>query len=270
MLAQERLIRIAEVIAQKETGVVTVSELCERLGVSAMTIRRDLSRLEEMAIVKRVHGGALAYQGVSDWKPFAERHEDHSREKQLIGWTAARFVQDGETIILDAGTTTPYVARHLLDKYVTVITHALPVATELSPYVNVSTILLGGVVRHNELYTSGASVLKEISRLNVDKTFLSCAGFGLERGIVDPDTQEAELKRALAEAAHEVILVADSSKWDRVHRAEVLPLQRAQKVITDDKIAASAMRALESLGIEVVTPGQLTTRSYLSRTLNVR
>jgi DeoR/GlpR family transcriptional regulator of sugar metabolism len=267
MLAQERLIRIAELIGQKETGVVTVSELCDRLGVSAMTVRRDLSRLEEMAIVKRVHGGALAYQGVNDWKPFDERHEERSREKQLIGWTAAHFVRDGETILLDAGTTTPYVARHLMDKKVTVITHALPVAAELSPYVNISTFLLGGILRHNELYTAGASVLREIAHLTVDKSFLSCAGFGIERGIMDPDPQEAELKRAMAAAGREVILVADSSKWGRVQRAEVLPLAGVQKLITDDRIAVADVRAIEALGVEVITPGQLTTRSYLTHAL---
>jgi DeoR/GlpR family transcriptional regulator of sugar metabolism len=205
---------------------------------------------------------------ISDWKPFIERHEERSREKQLIGWTAAHFVRDGETIILDSGTTTPYVARHLVDKHVTVITHALPVAAELSHYVNVSTFVLGGILRHNEMYTAGASVLREVSHLAVDKSFLSCAGFGVERGIMDPDPQEAELKRYLAAAAREVILVADSSKWGRIQRAEVLPLTGVQKIITDDRIAVQDVRAIEALGIEVITPGELTTPSYLAHALD--
>jgi DeoR/GlpR family transcriptional regulator of sugar metabolism len=268
MLAQERLIRIAEIIAQKETGVVSVAELCERLDVSPMTIRRDLSRLEEMAVVRRIHGGAFAYQGVSDWKPFAVRHSEHSREKQLIGWTASHFVSDGDTILLDAGTTTPLLARHLAEKRVTVITHALPVAAELSPYANVTTILLGGTLRHNELYTGGASVMKDISRLAVDKTFISCAGFSVEFGVTDPDPREAELKRAMADVARQVYLISDSSKWGKAQRGEVLPLARVNRLITDDHIAAADLRQIEALGVEVVTPGLLTTRGVMFRALN--
>jgi DeoR/GlpR family transcriptional regulator of sugar metabolism len=260
MLAEERLVRISEILGQKQTGVVSVAELSASLGVSPMTIRRDLARLEAMAVLRRVHGGALAYQGVTDWKQFTERHDEHSREKQLIGWTAAHFVQDNETIILDSGTTTPYVARHLANKRdLTVITHTLPVAAELSPYANVSTIVLGGLLRHGEMYTFGPSVLRDIARFAIDKLFLSAAGFSVENGATDPDPRECELKRAMVEVSREVILVADSSKWGKSQRFEIIPLRHLCRLVTDDGIPAAAVKAIEAAGVEVVTPSLLAT-----------
>jgi len=261
MLAEERLLRIAEIIKQRETGVVSVSELCQRLGVSPMTVRRDLDRLEQMALLKRVHGGAVAQRTSDDWTPFIERSSAYSREKGSIGRVAAFLVQDGDVVLFDAGTTTPHIARNLAHKgRVTAITHSLPVADELSQIGNVSTVLLGGTLRPNERYTCGPKVMEELARLHADKFFLSAAGFTLESGATDPDPQEVELKRAMAAAASEVILVADSSKWGRARGIQIVPIQAIHRLVTDDGLPQGAIHELQAAGVEVVTPALLAAR----------
>ncbi len=265
MLAEERLLRIAEIIRQRETGVVSVSELCQRLGVSPMTVRRDLDRLEEMAILKRVHGGAVAQRSTDDWTPFAERSTARSREKASIGRAAAFLVQEGDVVLFDAGTTTPHVARNLAHRgRITAITHSLPVADEPAQLGTVSTILLGGTLRPNERYTCGPKVVEELARLRADKFFLSAAGLTIENGATDPDPQEVELKRAMAAAASEVILVADSSKWDAVWLVQIAELRAVQTLVTDNGLPPEAIEAIEAEGVRVLTPSRFATQRVLS------
>jgi DeoR family fructose operon transcriptional repressor len=255
MLAEERRLRIVEILNERENGVVTVAELAELLGVSGMTIRRDLDTLEEMALLRRIHGGAVSYQREIDEKPFQERGEEFNQEKQVIGRVAAQLIHDGERIILDAGTTTLQVARNLADKKdLTAVTNALPVAEELSHCLQVSTILLGGMLKQKERCTVGPTVVEVLSRLSVDKLFLSAAGFTVEKGATDPDLWEVEVKRAMIGAAREVILVADSSKWGTVNLVQITPLEAIHKIVTDDNLPIEAIEMIEAGGVEVVTP----------------
>lgn len=270
MLAEERRLRIVEILRERESGIVSVVELSELLRVSSMTIRRDLEWLEGMALLRRVHGGAVAYQGVADEKPFVQRHTEFSREKQIVGWAAAELVQDGESIILDAGTTTQQVAKNLAGKKnLTAVTNALPVAEELSKCPQVSTIVLGGMLKQEELCTVGPTVTQELARLSVDKVFLSAAGFTVEKGATDPDLHETEVKQAMIRAAREVILVADSSKWNVTTLAQIAPLKAIHRIVTDSGIPTEAIAAIEAEGVEVITPGRSTTRAVLRQVLSV-
>ena len=269
MLAEERRLRIVELLNERESGIVSVAELSGLLGVSSMTIRRDLDWLEEMSLLRRVHGGAVAYQGMADEKPFVERHGEFSREKQIIGWTAAQLIHDGEKIILDAGTTTQQVARNLACKQdLAVVTNALPIAEELARCPQVSTIVLGGMLKQKELCNVGPMVTQELARLSVDKVFLSATGFTVEKGVTDPDLQETEVKQAMIRAAREVILVADSSKWGVTTLAQIAPLRAIHKIVTDDSLPVEAIQAIEAEGVEVITPGRSTTKTVLKQALN--
>lgn len=265
MLAEERRNRILEVLRDREQGVVSVTELSELLETSNMTIRRDLDWLENKGVLRRVHGGAVICPDETDEKPFAERFEQFSREKQLVGRTAAQLVQDGETIILDAGTTTQQVARHLTSKQdVVAITNAIPIVEELARCPHVSTIVLGGMLKQQELCTVGPMVTQELSRLSVDKFFLSVSGFTLEKGATDPDLQETEVKQAMMQAAQEIILVADSSKWGVINLAQITPLHTVHKIVTDDGLPAPAIEAIEAIGVEVITPERVLEMSQQS------
>jgi DeoR family fructose operon transcriptional repressor len=255
MLAEERRYRIVEILNERESGLVSVTELSDLLKVSTMTIRRDLDWLEERDLLRRVHGGAVVREILDDERPFRERGKEFSQEKQLVGRMAAQLVHDGEVIILDAGTTTQQVARHLGDKQdLTVVTNAMPVAEELSRYPQISTILLGGILKHRELCTVGPPVTDELSRLSADKLFLSAAGFAPEKGATDPDLRETEVKQAMIRAARQVILVTDSSKWGVVTFAQITTLDAIHKVVSDDAIPADAIEALEAEGVEIITP----------------
>jgi DeoR family fructose operon transcriptional repressor len=255
MLAEERQARILEVLQESDSRMVTISALTDLFGVSGMTVRRDLDRLEEAGLVKRVHGGAIAYDGLIYEKPFLTREDEQGDQKRQIGRIAAQLIRDGETIILDAGTTTREIARNLAQKRdLTVVTNAIPVAVALSSYLQVQTILLGGTLKRKELCMVGPLVVSALSQMLVDKLFLSAAGFSVDRGATDPDIRESEVKRAMIHSAKEVILAADSSKVGHAAFAQIVSLSAIQKIVTDDGLPEAAIAALESEGVHVLTP----------------
>jgi DeoR family transcriptional regulator, fructose operon transcriptional repressor len=254
MLAEERRARIIELLGEHKNGVVSVTELGKALGTSAMTIRRDFDYLEAAGYLRRVHGGAVASANLLEEIPFNERHVKSSDEKQEIGRLAASLVKDGETIILDAGTTTEQIARYLTQKELVVITNAMPVAEVLSHAPHITTILLGGVLKKIELCTVGSILVQNINRLTVDKMFLSVSGLSLEKGATDPDMREAEAKQAMMQSAREVILVADSQKWGVNTLMQVAPLNMIHCVVSDDGLPEAAVKNLQENGVRVLTP----------------
>jgi DeoR/GlpR family transcriptional regulator of sugar metabolism len=255
MLSEARRRRIMEIIAESENATATVEQLSDVLGVSSMTIRRDLDWLDERGQLKRVHGGAVGMDVAPSWKPFGERRDEFSREKRMIGGLAAGLVADGERIILDSGTTTLHIARNLECRVdLVTITNSLPVAEELVRCPGVTAIVLGGLLKPRELCCVGSMVTEELSRLSADRVFLSAAGFDIIRGVTDPDIREVEVKRAMIRAAREVVLVADSSKWGVVALARIEPLCAIHKIVTDRGLPDDAARAIERLGVEVLRP----------------
>ncbi len=255
MLAELRRLRIAEYVRQHESGVVTVAELSRVLGVSEMTIRRDLAYLESQAVLRRVHGGAVAYPQIDRDQPFLTRSSQANAQKRLIGWLAAQLVQDDDRIILDAGTTTLQIAYQLACKSrLTVITNNIPVAKELSQCPQVTIILLGGMVKHQEMCTVGTMVKQSLSLLSADKYFLSATSFTLHMGAMETDMAETEVKQAMLRAAQEVILVADSSKFEKSSLIQVAPLDQIHKIVTDDGLALETIQAIEARGVQVLTP----------------
>lgn len=271
MLAEARRLKIIDIMSHAGNGVVSVSELASQLGVSEMTIRRDMDWLEQRSILTRVHGGAVAYRaetlGENEEKPFGDRLDEANAQKKSIGWAAAQLVQDGDRIILDAGTTTQQVARHLSGKNnLTVITNNLAVATELSRYPHIDTILLGGNLKHQELCTVGPMVKQGVSILAADKFFLSTTGFSVRHGVTEQEMREVEVKQAMMQSAREVYLTADSTKYGLVHLVRVCPLQAVNAVITDTLMPAEGIAELEADGIQVITPDRLAQESLREKT----
>jgi DeoR family transcriptional regulator, fructose operon transcriptional repressor len=255
MLAELRRLRIAEFVRQHESGVVTVAELSHMLAVSDMTIRRDLALLESQSFLRRVHGGAVAYQQANGDKSFNYRAMRADPQKQIIGWLAAQLVNDGDRIILDAGTTTLQLANNLTCKnQLTVITNNIPVANELAQCSNILIILLGGIVKHNESCTVGNMVRQSLSLLSADKYFLSATNFSIRMGAMETDMAETEVKQAMLRSASQTILLADSSKFDISALIQVAPLQQIHKIVCDDGLPPEAVRAIEAEGVEVITP----------------
>ena len=269
MLAQERHSEILRLLHRKERGAITVTELSAELDVTHMTIRRDLKYLEALGLLHRVYGGATIPYSTGEEMPFVQRDLWFGDEKEAIGRVAASLIGPGEQIILDAGTTTLQIARSLACRSdLVVVTSALPVAVELARCQNVHTIVLGGMLKNREQCTVGSMVGQALSRISVDKTFLSAAGFCLERGATDPDIAEVEVKQAMMRSARRIILVADHNKWNRVAFAQIAPLQAFHTLITDDGLPAEAIREIEAAGIEVITPGRLATGAEMARTVS--
>jgi DeoR/GlpR family transcriptional regulator of sugar metabolism len=255
MFTETRRRRILQILIESENATVSVERLSEMLGVSTMTVRRDLDWLEERSLLQRVHGGAIAVESAPTWKPFGERRAEFSREKQAIAWLAAQLVNDGERIIIDSGTTTHLLARHLdCRKDLVAITNSLPAAEELARCPDITTITLGGLLKPREMCTVGPMVTEVLARLSVDRLFLSAAGFDAARGVTDPDLREVEVKRAMMAAAREVVLVADSSKWGQVALAQVAPLSAIRTLVTDADLPAEALGVIEATGVRVVMP----------------
>jgi DeoR/GlpR family transcriptional regulator of sugar metabolism len=258
-LAESRRLKIIDLLNHAGDGVVSIADLSREMAVSEMTVRRDLDWLEERSILRRVHGGAVASQQAEELdRPFADRSASASLQKQDIGWAAAQLIQDGDRIILDAGTTTQQIARHIGCRMsLVVITNNLPAAVELAACPQIQTILLGGILKQKELCTIGAAVKHELSLLTADKLFLSAAGFSLKMGATDPDFAEAEVKQAMIGAAREVILTLDSSKYNLTALLQVAPLAKIQKLVTDNDLPLHAIRAIEAEGVQVITSQRL-------------
>ncbi len=164
-------------------------------------------------------------------------------------------MKEGETIILDAGTTTREVARNLAGRNnLTIITNNIPIAEEMAQCPKITTILLGGILKHIEVCTVGSMVKQSLAYLTADKFFLSAAGISLKRGLTDPDMAEVDIKQAMMRAADEVILVADSTKMNITALVQIAHIGEINKWVTDDNVSPEIVAAFESEGVEVITP----------------
>ncbi|AQS59146.1 DeoR/GlpR family DNA-binding transcription regulator [Desulforamulus ferrireducens] len=235
----------------QEHGHLTVSELAQRFEVSEMTIRRDLKALAALGLVQREHGRALYPQTATNTR-FFSRLGEAEREKTAIGSLAAGLVAEGETIILDAGTTTLAVAQSI-NKPCVVITNSLPIASVLANREGETTVLVtGGEVRGTTHALVGPMARAGFAGFNADKLFLAATGVSIERGLSTNNMLESEVKQAMLTAAREVILVAHSAKFNHVYYHTFARWDKVHTVITDAGLPEATRRELENLGVKVL------------------
>jgi DeoR/GlpR family transcriptional regulator of sugar metabolism len=254
MLPADRLQVIADLV--KERGSVRGRDLVEALGVTDETIRRDLARLAEQGLVRRAHGGAVALRP-SDETDTEFRLHEHADEKVAIGRRAADLVSDGSSIILDSGTTTLCLARALYGKRdLVVVTTAVTNAIELVGNPGTTVIMTGGVIRPNTFGASGQLAAATLRDLHVDQLFLAIHSVSVEGGLTYPLLEEVDAKRAMIEAASEVILLADHSKFGRTALVRVAPITAVRRIITTSGIDPAEAAAIRDLGIELIIAEQ--------------
>src|SRR5918996_733267 len=249
MFPEERKQRILAALHQKPA--VRVSDLGRALRVSAASIRRDLADLERSGLLKRAHGGAVSARMAAIEPSLAEKEDQYQAEKAAIARLAATLVQPGDTIFLDAGSTTRQIAREL--RYhpgLTVVTNALNIAWELASS-DLDLLVTGGQVRRGILSQVGPLADHVIGAVHVDKLFLAANGVDINKGVTTPNLQEAQTKRAMVERASEVILVADHSKFGRVTFGRICGLDRIHRVISDDRLPERFATALGQRGVKV-------------------
>jgi DeoR/GlpR family transcriptional regulator of sugar metabolism len=254
VLAHQRQVRILTEL--RRSGAVRVADLTELLGVSDMTIRRDLEQMAAEGLARKVHGGAVLAGQVAFEPGFAAKSQIALAAKQAIAEHAVSLIRPGAAIALSAGTTTWAMARQVAATAgITVVTNSTTVAdviTALDTGGQLSVILTGGV-RTPSAALVGPVADRTIASLHVDQLFLGVHGMDGRAGYTTPNMAEATTNRAWVESAQEVIVLADSSKWGVVGLADIAPLSAAKTVITDDALPDDARRVLADSVEHVLT-----------------
>jgi len=234
-------------------GEVFVENLSTRFQVSEVTIRKDLELLEKNNLLLRARGGAIRLKsGVGVDYRISEKHRLHYHEKSVIGKLAAGMVRNGDTIILDSGTTTLEMANHLSREIeATVITNALNIATALSGHPFVNLIVPGGSLRKNSLSLVGPLAEKTMRNFHIDKAFLGIDGIDARSGFYTPNIEEAHLNRIMIEISEESILLSDSSKFLRKSLNLVCGPGDIDALVTDEGISTADKKLLEDAGVTV-------------------
>lgn len=244
---QQEIVRLTQ-----QLGKVTVSELALKFGVSEVTIRSDLATLDQKQLLVRSRGGAIVNSELSRELSLKEKGSCFSTLKRALGAAAAEYVQNGDRLLLDSGTTTEQVAHHLKhhDDLI-VMTNGLNIATVLSKSESVEVMLTGGLLRKKSLSFYGSAAEKSLTDYNFNKLILGVDGFDLKAGLTTHFEKEACLNRMMVEIASEVIVVTDSSKFDRQAFHVICPLMRIDRLITDTGIPERYAQALEQQGVQV-------------------
>lgn len=247
--APERRERALELI-QRE-GFATTSELADELGVSEMTVRRDLQRLEEMGRVRVVPGG-VSLRSPSGGTDFRLRLITEEAEKRAIARVAAEQASAGAVVGIDAGSTALEVLRHLpRDAGMTVVTHSLPAMNEVAARRDLELMGLGGVLRQEAGSFSGPATVAAVSQIHLDVAFIGATALrGGESLCGNP--YDAETKRAMREAAKRAVLVVDSEKFGRTAMMRILPVEQFDAIVVDDGLSPGDREELERLDIEVL------------------
>ena len=249
MFAEERKQQI--LAALQHTPAIRAVELGLTLRTSVASIRRDLADLERSGLLKRTHGGAISNRLAAFEPSLAQKEDQYQAEKAAIALRAAALVEPGDTIFLDAGSTTRQIARELRGhRNLTVVTNALSVASELAAS-DLDVILTGGHLRRGVLSQVGPIAEQAIAGLHVDKLFLAANGVHLAKGVTTPNLLEARTKRTMVENTKQVILVADHSKFGIVTFGRVCGLERLDAIVTDDGLPGRFRTAFAQRGLKL-------------------
>jgi len=239
---------------------LSVKEIAEMLQVSDMTVRRDLDALEQQGIIRRTHGGAVLVDPSTrtrDTYILGEHTTKNVREKNLIGIKAASLVQPHETIFLDSGTTTPFIAKHLSSELpLTVLCYTISNALEFYPRKNANLILLGGFFHRDSHIFHSEENLALINKTRADRAFISTGGFDDELGLTTYFYYEADIKREMIRSARQIVLVADSTKFGKISVTHFAGLEQIDMIITDNGISEECRKSIADRGIELIIADQ--------------
>lgn len=237
----------------QERNCLTIGTLSNLLRVSPSTIRRDLKVLESEGVAHSLYGGVVMKK--SSLSPFLERETLNAEEKRKIGIRAAQMVNEGDVVIIDGGTTATQVARAVSERSdlqgITVITPAINVARYFIERPNIRVILTGGELRRETESMVGQLAEESFRYLNASVAFLSCGGLTIEAGVMYPDTELSELRKAIIRCSRSVVLVVDHSKFGRISPVSAFPVSEIDVLITDANAPSDEIEALRREGVSV-------------------
>ena len=240
----------------KQNSNIAVTELSRKFGVSEVTIRKDLNLLKDRNLLVRTRGGAILHETRKDDNDTSIRFKKlaNFREKKAIGRAAANLIKEGDTIIIDSGTTALQVACNLHKfKNLTIITNALNVAQEVLAYKRFNVILLGGNIRNASESVVGALAESNLKMFYCDKLFLGVDSFSVENGLSTPNVEEANINQLMISRSKEVIAVFDSSKVNKRALAFIATIDKIDKIVTDDGMDKATRSHLKAMDVDVIT-----------------
>lgn len=233
-------------------GSVSVTDLAERLEVSEVTIRKDLTTLESQNKLYRTHGRAIPISPYIGDRHINEKEKQFVLEKRAIGKNAAGLVKEHDSILIASGTTILYMAKELSDnKNLTIISASVSASSLLSQNKDLDVVQLGGLVRENSVSVVGSFAEEMLRYFNCNLLFMGADGVDLEFGITTTNMMEANLNRMMMDAAQQTVLLVDSSKFGKKGFSKICDCDKIDRIITDDKIPQMYLESLQDLGIEV-------------------
>jgi len=249
---REQIAGLLDVVAR-----VSVAELAEQFGVTDVSIRRDLTVLEEEGFLRRVHGGAVAATREHGRNAYALRARTARDEKRRIGAAAAALVNAGDVVVFDSGSTVAQVAAHISrplrrSNALTVVTNSIPVLDEVGRWESPHLVCLGGLYLPDHQALVGPQTVADMSDLSADVVFIGCDGLTAEDGLTTPHVLVAEIGALIARRGRRVIVVADSSKVGRHGFTPIVPLSEVHVLVTDRGADADEVERARELGIEVI------------------
>jgi DeoR/GlpR family transcriptional regulator of sugar metabolism len=252
LIAEERRLKILESLNTRRT--LTVKELAQTFGVSEDTIRQDLKLLEKQGLLRRIYGGASRVKTSSVEIPLSLREVTNREIKEAIGREAAKIIEDGDSVIFDASTTALQVARNMdPDKKVTILTSSLDICISLASNPNFNIIATGGTLHPPSFSFVGPQAEEAVRNYYADKIFLGARAILVNEGyLADVFELEANLKKVMVNSACEVILVAESKKFQEVAFFKICELRKVTRIFTDEYLDSTLAKKLEDMGIQVV------------------
>ncbi|PTQ57386.1 MAG: putative regulator of fructose utilization, DeoR family [Candidatus Carbobacillus altaicus] len=252
MFGEERKHKIIKYLENHRRA--TVQQLAQFLNVSEVTVRRDLKEIEEeYPFIKRTHGGAMWWGRVSGEPTVQEKQGQYLREKERIAEKAKEWIQEGDVLLLDAGTTVRQLIPYLSSfKRLTILTNSLLSVHEFQNLGHLEIMMLGGTLRASTMSLVGPWAEKILEDVHVDKAFVATNGIDLEKGLTTPNIIEASVKRKMIKAADEVILLADASKFGQISFAKFGEVRDIDVWITNAGLDPEIQRILDDVGVKVV------------------
>lgn len=251
MLNEERRQKIQAIVQERKR--ILVNEVADHFDISAVTVRKDLQVLEKRGILSRVHGGAIINQSSVPDLALTEKEHLFVKEKTAIAAYAATMIKPGSVVILDSGSTTTRLAQLLrLEKDLTVVTNAVNIASELAAS-ELNVILTGGELREKSFSLVGPIAEDSLKHIAADILFLGVDGIDLQFGLTTPNINEAKVNRIMMQAASEVVVLADSSKFGRRSMGVIDEVKAADKIVTDKGVSDGMLKRMSDLGVEVIT-----------------
>ncbi len=257
MFAKERRDKIYELILKN--NAVTVANLVEKFGVSIETVRRDLLEMESGGLLTRVHGGAVVKNEMKHFSNLTERNQEHSPQKRELSLKACEFINEGDIIAVDSGSTAIFFAEALKEKFtkLTVITYSLDVFNILNSHKEFSVILCGGHFMKGENTFYGPVVLNTLSSIHAEKAFIFTSAVSLEHGICDYRQEFYENQKALLANSGEIFVLVDSSKFEKTALLKLADMQNDYIYITDSDLPYELKELYKENGIKIYINGDI-------------